>query len=65
MSLDVLWAGWRMPYITKAVGAKGANPKRCLFCAKGRERPGKGNLVLAKTPRVIAMLNLYPSTWGT
>ena len=59
--MDVLWAGWRMPYIAKA-GGKG--PKRCLFCAKGRERPGKRNLVLARTPRVLAMLNLYPYNVG-
>jgi len=64
MSLDVLWAGWRMPYITKTGGAKGANPRRCLFCAKGSERPGKRNLVLARTPLVIAMLNLYPYNVG-
>jgi len=50
-----------MPYIAKA-GGKG--PKRCLFCAKGRERPGKRNLVLARTPRVLAMLNLYPYNVG-
>ena len=60
----MLWAGWRMPYITKAGGAKGAKSKRCLFCVTGRERPGKRNLVLARTPRVIAMLNLYPYNVG-
>ncbi len=61
--MDVLWAGWRMPYIKKA-GAKGTGSKRCLFCAKGRERPGKRNLVVARTPRVLAMLNRYPYNVG-
>ena len=63
MSLDVLWAGWRMAYIEKA-GKKGAAKERCLFCANARLRPGRRNLVVAKTPRAIAMLNLYPYNVG-
>jgi len=63
VSLDVLWAGWRMDYIKKA-SAKGRVLGPCLFCAKGRLRPGKRNLVVARTPRVLAMLNLYPYNVG-
>ncbi len=59
----MLWAGWRMGYIKKA-GAKGAGSGPCLFCASGRLRPGARNLVLARTPRVVAMLNLYPYNVG-
>ena len=61
--MDALWAGWRMAYIRKA-GAKGADRGPCLFCAKGRLKPGKRNLVVARTPRVVAMLNLYPYNVG-
>jgi len=63
VSLDVLWAGWRMAYIQKA-GKQGAAKQRCLFCANARLRPGRRNLVVAKTPRVIAMLNRYPYNVG-
>jgi ATP adenylyltransferase len=63
VSLDVLWAGWRMPYIRKA-GKEGTAAKGCLFCATARARPGKRNLLLAKTPRVLAMLNRYPYSVG-
>jgi ATP adenylyltransferase len=52
-----------MPYIRKA-GMEGAPRQPCLFCAKARLRPGKRNLVVAKTPRVLAMLNLYPYNLG-
>jgi ATP adenylyltransferase len=63
VTLDVLWAGWRMAYIKKA-GLEGGGKKRCLFCAKARLRPGKRNLVLARTPLTITMLNLYPYNVG-
>jgi len=69
--VDVLWAGWRMPYILKLKsgdgrGARGsaAAKKRCLFCVKDGLRPGKRNLIVAKTPRVLAMLNMYPYNVG-
>jgi len=61
--VDVLWAGWRMAYIKKA-GAEGASKQPCLFCATARLKPGRRNLILAKTPRVLAMLNLYPYNVG-
>src|SRR3989442_10073100 len=52
-----------MAFLRKA-GDKGADRGPCLFCAKGRLRPGKRNLVVARTPRVLAMLNLYPYNVG-
>jgi ATP adenylyltransferase len=61
--MDTLWAAWRMGYIKKA-SATGAGREACLFCAKGRLRPGKRNLVVAKTPRALAILNLYPYNVG-
>lgn len=61
--MDTLWAGWRMAYIRKA-GGKKADQGPCLFCAKGRLRPGKRNLVVARTERVLVLLNLYPYNVG-
>ena len=52
-----------MAYIKKA-GSEGAAKGRCLFCAKGRLKPGKRNLVVARTSRVLTMLNLYPYNVG-
>ncbi len=63
MSVDVLWAGWRMEYIKKA-SAKGAGKGPCLFCAKAKLSPGVRNLVVARTPLTLVMLNLYPYNVG-
>jgi len=52
-----------MAYIKKS-GAEGASKRPCLFCAMARLRPGKRNLILARTPRVLAMLNRYPYNVG-
>ena len=61
--MERLWATWRMEYITKASGKRSKKAK-CLFCSLGRARPGSRNLVLARTPRVLVMLNLYPYNVG-
>ena len=47
-----------MAYIRKA----GRGP--CLFCAKAKQRPGKRNLVVARTEHVLVLLNLYPYNVG-
>jgi ATP adenylyltransferase len=52
-----------MAYIKKAISKKGMR-EPCLFCAKGRSRPGLRNLVLASSPRAVVMLNLYPYNVG-
>jgi ATP adenylyltransferase len=59
----VLWAGWRMPYIRKAGTQSKASPG-CLFCSMGRVRPGRRNLVLARTGRALVVLNRYPYNVG-
>jgi len=61
--MERLWAAWRMEYIAGASG-KRAKKAKCLFCSLGRARPGPRNLVLARTPRVLVMLNLYPYNVG-
>jgi ATP adenylyltransferase len=59
-----LWAGWRMAYIAKASKPKAGRRGPCLFCAQGKARPGAKSLVLATTPMVVVMLNLYPYNVG-
>jgi ATP adenylyltransferase len=61
--MEPLWAPWRMEYIAKASGKRSKKAK-CLFCALGRTRQGARNLVLARTPRVLVMLNRYPYNVG-
>jgi len=52
-----------MAYIKRA-SARSSRKEACLFCEKGRFRPGPRSLILAKTPRVLVMLNLYPYNLG-
>lgn len=53
--LDRLWAPWRMTYIRKA-----SEPAGCLFCRVGKARADKRDLVLARTPHALLMLNRFP-----
>ena len=54
---DTLWAPWRMKWIAAAAG-KG--PKQCLFCRVARTRSDRRDLVLARRPHALLMLNRYP-----
>lgn len=53
--LDRLWAPWRMAYIRRA-----AEPAGCLFCRVGRARADRRDLVLARRPGALLMLNRFP-----
>jgi ATP adenylyltransferase len=53
--LDRLWAPWRMGYINKA-----SKPEGCLFCRVGGARADKRDLVLARSPHALLMLNRFP-----
>jgi ATP adenylyltransferase len=56
--LDRLWAPWRMEYIRRAEKETG-----CLFCRVAATRGAKADardLVLARTPHALLMLNRYP-----
>jgi len=59
-----LWAGWRMAYIQKASKPKSGRRPPCLFCRQGEARPGAQRLILARSPLVVVMLNLYPYNVG-
>lgn len=75
-----LWAPWRMSYIETATGgskgAKGAakrgtaaatpepDEEPCLFCRVARGRRDQADLVLARRPHALLMLNRYPYNPG-
>ncbi len=52
-----------MAYIAKATGGR-SKKAPCLFCALAKGRPGPKNLVLARTPEVLVVMNRYPYNVG-
>jgi ATP adenylyltransferase len=50
-----LWSPWRMAYIRGAHVSSG-----CLFCRVWRARADRTNLVLARRPHALLLLNRYP-----
>lgn len=54
-AFERLWAPWRMAYIRSA-----HEPAGCLFCRVRRARSDRANLVLARRPHAVMMLNRYP-----
>lgn len=60
--LERLWAPWRMGYIRRASAAK--KPEGCLFCRVSRARADRRDLVLARTPHALLMLNRFPYNPG-
>jgi ATP adenylyltransferase len=61
VSLDRLWAGWRIAYID-GVATK-PEPDECLFCTLVGLDDAKG-LVVARGERAFVVLNAYPYTSG-
>ena len=55
VAIDRLWAPWRMEYVRKA-----SKPAGCLFCRVRRVRADRADLVLARTPHAMLMLNRFP-----
>jgi ATP adenylyltransferase len=58
---DTLWAPWRMSWIESA-GGKGT--KQCLFCRVARTSADRRDLVLARRPHALLLLNRYPYASG-
>lgn len=52
---DRLWAPWRMRWIRAT-----KTPTGCLFCRVARGRADRADLVLARRPHALLMLNRYP-----
>lgn len=53
--LERLWAPWRMAWLQKA-----SAPLGCLFCRVAKSSDDRRDLVLARRPDAILMLNRYP-----
>jgi ATP adenylyltransferase len=54
-----LWAPWRMTYIRRA-----HEPAGCLFCRVKHGSADRRDLVLARRPHALLMLNRYPYNPG-
>jgi len=63
---DTLWAPWRMKWIASASASARASkaPKSCLFCRVARSTSDRRDLVLARRPHALLMLNRYPYASG-
>ncbi len=59
--MEIIWAPWRMAYITRA----GLQKEDCIFCLKPDHKgPDKQRLVLYSDELILVMLNLFPYTNG-
>ena len=59
MTMEHLWAPWRLAYVT---GASGGAPASCIFC--DTHEPGRDELVLVRGRVSYVILNLYPYNNG-
>jgi len=56
--LRVLWAPWRMEYISRWSGERGK--QECIFCIAASSSRDEDNLVIARSEHGIAILNAFP-----
>ncbi|MEW6101799.1 MAG: hypothetical protein AB1481_05835, partial [Candidatus Omnitrophota bacterium] len=56
MPKDILWAPWRIKYITQK------KKKGCVFCDSLKSK--KNNFVIFKNRHAFAILNIYPYNNG-
>lgn len=61
MTYKQLWAPWRLNYIVTTKDEKGGG---CFLCRYRDEPDDAGNLVVARGPRTIVVLNRYPYNNG-
>jgi ATP adenylyltransferase len=67
MSLERLWAGWRMPYVASATsaGASGTEGPPCVLCRILQSgEPDRATYVVWRGERCAAVLNAFPYTSG-
>ncbi|HTO91364.1 MAG TPA: HIT domain-containing protein [Candidatus Sulfotelmatobacter sp.] len=57
--MNRLWSPWRMEYIHRAGRERG-----CLFCRVARRARDREDLVLARSPHGLLMLNRFPYNPG-
>jgi ATP adenylyltransferase len=59
--VDRLWTPWRREFIE---AAPGEHSGECFLCAKPAAHDDRANLILMRSARVYALLNLYPYNNG-
>jgi ATP adenylyltransferase len=59
--MEIKFTPWRMAYIK---GADAPADDECVLCARGREAPEPGNLVLHRGAACYVIMNLYPYNTG-
>lgn len=68
MTLDRLWAGWRMAYVSSASEAPVVGPlgaEECVFCAVlAAEASEEEKLLVHGGDKVVVMLNAFPYASG-
>jgi len=63
LSLERLWAGWRIPYVETAAAETGDG--ECVFCRLlASAEPGEQTLVVWRDDVVAVLLNAYPYSSG-
>jgi ATP adenylyltransferase len=60
MTMDKLWAPWRVTYIAQILKKK----KGCVFCTMFRQKTDRKNYVLTRSKHSYAVLNIYPYNNG-
>ena len=55
----ILWAPWRLEYITDASKNEG-----CIFCQKSKEKDDKANLIVHRGKTAFVIMNKYPYNNG-
>jgi diadenosine tetraphosphate (Ap4A) HIT family hydrolase len=66
VSLETLWAGWRLDYVAAATTGERTGPgDQCVFCRIGADGPpSEDNCVVWKSDTAMAVLNAYPYASG-
>ncbi|HZU38811.1 MAG TPA: HIT domain-containing protein [Gemmataceae bacterium] len=60
--MDILWAPWRLSYVTAA--KKPAEEDPCFICRALHEANDRANLIALRTPRSVVLLNRFPYNNG-
>ncbi len=63
MTLERLWAGWRVAYVTGAATTPPGGPDECLFCGLAKAAD-EDAFVVARGELAFAVLNAFPYTSG-
>ena len=59
---ELLWAPWRLAYVTQPKPPAGSNP--CFICRGLAEHDDRGNMLVTRTERSVVYLNRYPYNNG-